>query len=708
MTTSTPTRPWLTWPKSRKWAIIGLMLFWIFAVLVPFYVVQKPFTLNGLGLLTNSSQNYTFSANALLHTIGNLFVALCLWLINLGVGLWFVQWIRVPINDSLERITLAVGLGFGGIGLLMLGLGLVGLLSFPVIAGFVALLLILTLKQTMSTWQKVQLNRLPTMPTLYIRLTLVLGLTIALLPATDWDGLFYHLTGPKLYLEAGRIVSGIDIPHLNFPSLFEMHFLMALIVSGPVTAKLLHFIFVLHLMGLVFLIAQQLLHLKDGWWAILFLLSMPMVLTLAGWAYNDLALAFYQVGALYGLIRYQGFEKFEEQTGSAARWHHGWLILSAIFCGLAMSLKYTSFVAPVSIVLLLLWGHWKARTSLLEMVKPLLVFAIVALAVASPWYIKNFIFTGNPVYPFVFSGQYWDAFRTAAYSSSGTGIGFNLLGWVALPYQLTLGVWDANYIDGRTGPLFLVFLPLLLFYGLLGVRRINPTPLNYLLFFALAQYLFWMLGVVWSRGLWQSRLLLPAFVAVAPALAWILQDLRYLNLPQFSLQRFLKLMIALVLILGLVDQLTSDQFRAGWLHYQPWQYLTGTETEDQFLRRRLGHYALAMKAINDTLPDEAVVTFLWEPRSFYCQVDCRPDSILDEFGHLQYLHGNDPKAITQALQDKGITHILVHRLGYNHLLEDEATPPELRPNAPLWEALEADHLDLIFDIDGSYQGYRLP
>jgi hypothetical protein len=102
-----------------------------------------------------------------------------------------------------------------------------------------------------------------------------------------------------------------------------------------------------------------------------------------------------------------------------------------------------------------------------------------------------------------------------------------------------------------------------------------------------------------------------------------------------------------------------------------------------------------------------VVVFLWEPRSFYCQRDCRPDSILDEFGHLEYLHGPNAAAIAQAWHNQGITHILVHRLGYNFLLGDPTTTPEVRPNAALLQALEADYFEPVIDLGGAYQVYRL-
>ena len=702
-----------------KWGLIALFILWLFLIIGVFYVVQKPLSLAVLPSLAGGSP-FAFSGPAIGNTLLNLLVGLWLWLLSFGVGLWLYRrlGLTAPQTEdpaSLETIIFSTGLGCGALGLIVLGLGLAGFLTQPVLYGVTITLSLVVASQTINYLRKIRLRPPSLLVSLYLLLTVGLALTIALLPPTDWDGLFYHLTGPKLFLEAGAIIPGIDIPHLNFPSLFEMLFTLGLALRGEITAKLFHFLFSLQLAGLVYTIARRPLGLENGWLAVLFLLSMPMVLTLAGWAYNDLALAFYQVAAVYAALQWYKL-KFDDHQAEDQPTHpvaNRWLILSGLFCGLAMSLKYTSFVAPVTVAGLLLWWQNQKRLPILQILKPLLVFGIAATLVALPWYLKNWFFTGNPVYPFVFDGLYWDDYRKAAYAGAGSGIGFALLDWLTLPFYLTLGLNDANYIDGRTGPLFLAFLPLVLAYSLFRYRRPLPKALQALLIFALAQYLFWMLGVIWSSALWQSRLLLPALVALCPVLAWILNDLRHLTHPQFSLYHFLTLMIGLVLLLGLVDQVfsgdhrVSEAQRSGWVFYKPLHHLAGTETQAAYLQRRLGVHYAAMSEVNARFPEEAVVAFLWEPRSYYCRPDCRPDSILDKYGHLQYLYGHDATAIVRAWRQQGVTHILVHRLGLNFLLGDEGVTSELRPDPEILTELEMNHFELIFDVAGAYQGYRL-
>jgi hypothetical protein len=249
--------------------------------------------------------------------------------------------------------------------------------------------------------------------------------------------------------------------------------------------------------------------------------------------------------------------------------------------------------------------------------------------------------------------------------------------------------------------LFLIFLPLLVIYGLIIRQHKRPAALGALLFFALAQILFWAVGAMVSAALFQSRLLLPALVALCPALSWLLEDLAHLDHPRFSLQRLIYLVIGLVLLVGLLIQIVN------WLPHQPWGYLMGSETEQENLRRRLGAHYVAMESINNETPEDAVITFLWEPRSYYCQRDCRPDSILDTFGHLQYRFA-DANGMAQQLHDAGVGYVLLHEKGLEFVLEANSPTdqPLLEPEVLL--DLRNNHLEQIASIkEGWYTLYRV-
>lgn len=633
----------------KKWLLIALFILWFFFIVGSFFVVHKPFSpLVVAQLATINWQPIGFQLSAIVDVLFNLLFALWFLFVATGVGALLWQWLmKTAVSPTtLEHLIFSAGIGAGLIGLLVLLLGLLGLLGNVALSLFAIGLTVVALAGFQHLPKRFNGKR-PSRPIkLYLTIALFFTITLAFLPPTNWDGLFYHLKGPKLYLEAGRIYGGINIPHLSFPSLFQMNFLLAMGLRSDIAAQLIHLLFVPLLAGLVYAMATRILGLDDGWVAVLLLITMPMVLILAPVSYNDLALAFYSVGALYAFLRWQQTEA------------RPWIILAGLFAGFAMSLKYTSFMTPLFIGLALLWEirhQWRKR------LPEVLLYGGTAWLVALPWYIKNFFFTGNPFYPFVFDGLYWDSYRSAAYSEAGTGLGWDIVALLRLPYDMTLAIQDASQ-DGLAGPFFLGFLPLLLFYVFTRVGKRPLRPMRLILLYVLANYIVWLFGVVSSQALWQVRLFLPGLVALCAPIAWAYDAIREWDHPQFSLRNFMNLALGFVLSMLLLSQFW------GWLTAQPWAYLTGAESREEYLLRTLGTHYAAMDGLNEMLPEDGVVLFLWEPRSYYCDLDCRPDSILDEWGHLVYLHNRAPD-IAQALRADGVTHLLIWRTGLDFVIE---------------------------------------
>jgi hypothetical protein len=134
-------------------------------------------------------------------------------------------------------------------------------------------------------------------------------------------------------------------------------------------------------------------------------------------------------------------------------------------------------------------------------------------------------------------------------------------------------------------------------------------------------------------------------------------------------------------------------------------YLTGGETRAEYLTRRLGAYYATLEQMNQTLPAQAVVLFLWEPRSYFCQMECRPDSILDQLAHDQYVYGSAEK-IVAAWKKTGVTHVLLHRQGLE-FVKSEGTEALDQAALDQLAVLEARYFEPVFDVVGAYQLYRL-
>ena len=90
--------------------------------------------------------------------------------------------------------------------------------------------------------------------------------------------------------------------------------------------------------------------------------------------------------------------------------------IAGLFAGAAAGMKYTGAAAAVVLALVaayLLRGRLRPRH--------LFVFAVPAVAVALPWYVKNTIQTGNPVYPLFFGAVNEEATRDSRTCSPHTG-----------------------------------------------------------------------------------------------------------------------------------------------------------------------------------------------------------------------------------------------------------------------------------------------
>ena len=402
----------------------------------------------------------------------------------------FIGWgaIRRLSNlERAERLVLQLGFGLGAIALALLALGMVGVTSQLLLWLLVLLPLPLSLYRLYRDAGEL---RRPSTRALVIFVVLVLLLILirALSPPTAWDSLVYHLTGPKLYQEAGRIHHDIDLAYLGFPKAGSMIYLLGLQLVGPGLAQLLHLTF----FGMTLVLTPGLVRQSApgrGWLSIAILVAVPSAALLAGWAYVEWIAAF---GALasYTLIRASDSGKVDRA-----------LILAAFFAALALNSKYTAIwiVFGLSLVVLLR-GRSLRRWG---------AFLFGAALLVAPFLLSNLLLTGNPVYPFVFEGVFWDSHRAFWYSRVGTGLGFS--GLATAPWEATIWGLEGGYYEGHAtvGPLLLALIPLVTLRLLLD-RSARQGSVRDLVVIAGAAYLGWIAQLSFSILLVQSRLLFPA------------------------------------------------------------------------------------------------------------------------------------------------------------------------------------------------------
>jgi hypothetical protein len=622
----------------------------------------------------------------------------------LSTGVWIgLTWLGAALGRRIAgglladetpavRIALEAGLGLGLLALLTLGLGLVGLLRSAVAWGAILVLALLVRRDLRASLADLRAavrgqESLLAWPTdgfrrwlaVYVGASLLLAFLVALAPPTGWDALVYHLTGPRLFMEAGRVSHQVDLPYLGFPQLGEMGFTLGMLLLGDGVASLLHFGYGLLSVIITAALARRAFGQAVAWPAVALLLSVPSLVWLMSRAYVDVTLLFYATAAFYAFTRWR-----ELRAEGEAERGIKWLRLMGVFCGLGAGVKYTALVIPAALGLSLLWTS--RHDGLRAVVERIVQFGAITAVIALPWLVENWLNTGNPFYPFFLPGVYWDAWRAWWYDRPGTGLAATAP-WRLLiaPLEATvLGTEGGEPYDATIGPLLLALTPLLVVVWP-GLEREERAVAGHML---LAR----------SALLVQTRLLLPIFGVVAVLSAVSLDRLTILRRPQLAVDWIARAVVSLTLALLLFSNLTT------FLQVSPAPVVLGLEGREDYLARRLGTYQLAIRAVNGLPPDSRVV-FLWEPRSYACQVDCWPDALLDRFLHLTYLHPN-ADAIARAWAEARVTHVLLYRRGMEAIIEDGFDPITSRDLA-IMDDLQTHYLSPVGEWGDAYVLYEL-
>lgn len=240
----------------------------------------------------------------------------------------------------------------------------------------------------------------------FVTLYFVFEICLSHLPPVARDELIYHLEIPKVWLKSGGAVLFKDNIYAYFPQLCENYFLLALGTVGVAGAKLFH----LASGGLLALAIFAYLHRKSvGYtaiWGVLLFLSIPSVMVVMSWAYVDLTFALFAFIAFLCLCEFINTHAWR------------WIYLAGVMLGGACCVKYTG------IQLTLLMGvvvAFHSRKRFQTALKAFAFLVLIAFGLSIPYFIRNYLVTGWPLYPFellnlpINPELNWDSTRSGLY-----------------------------------------------------------------------------------------------------------------------------------------------------------------------------------------------------------------------------------------------------------------------------------------------------
>jgi hypothetical protein len=603
--------------------------------------------------------------------------------VAVGLGRPILYWADVPCVSPGEKGLFSFGLGLGVLGLAVFFLACAGFLRPGVIWGVWGICAVCGL----AGWLRGKALRPggPSRPSTcwfdrlvwgVLGLFLVLGLLLVLTPAIGKDALIYHLAVPKLLLKGQGFyfIEGNIFAH--YPLGQEMLYVLAMVLQGEILAKCLHFVMTLailfgmwqfgrdHVPGLAFVPV-----------ALLVFYTVPSVFSVSHMAYNDLAVTFQIFMALYAFVRW-------DATGKK-----GWLTVCGVFAGLAMSTKYTALFVPFMALLGILWNARRRKATWREALRDLMVFALPAVAIGSPFYVKNWLITGNPFYPFlygIFGGQGLDPEQSRLYDLFvwSLGMGRQWIDLLVLPWNVSVHAeMSSPRFDGILGPVFLVTLPFAI------ALRKTPTQMKILMVFALLTFLFW------ASSAQQIRYLIPILPPLALVISYVLSRYR---------QRKVAFAVLAALVAGSLG-FSAYHVIQDFRKIDPLRIIAGQEDRHAFVGRMIPSYEM-YRTVNETLPEDAKVFLVFMKNYGYlCDRPCYSDSMFEAYTLKKILSGaRSGEDVSLALREKGFTH-LMYDDGY---VTGEMSTLSSEDKA-LFSDFLAGHAELLKIGQGKYYLFRI-
>ena len=338
----------------------------------------------------------------------DIFLALCLALIAIALGRRLFALFHFKFASFAEEAVFSFALGLGVLAYVIFLIGTLGWLYQWVFYGLVALLVLVLHRELLSTAKSMRPRSLR--PSLegysvvtlalagLLLFTLLLNLIGTFAPTTEADSLAYHFALPKQFIREHGIIYIPDW-YANTPLSQHMLYTLGMGLRHDTLPALINYLGGLALVMSVLLFCRKYLSLQIGLLAALLLYTMPQLTYMTGSGIVESGLT------LYTFLAFWAFYEWLRDRDIR------WLIIIGMFVGFAIGTKYyglISLVAFSSVVGLYLILSRGIATR--EIVKTLVILCSIAAIVGSPWYIRNAINTGNPVYPAlygVFGGRDW-------------------------------------------------------------------------------------------------------------------------------------------------------------------------------------------------------------------------------------------------------------------------------------------------------------
>lgn len=476
---------------------------------------------------------------------------------------------------------------------------------------------------------------------------------LACVPPVSRDALTHHLAVPKLYLQHGGI---FEIPYLEFsyyPMNLDLLYMVPLALGNDIIPKFLHFLFALLTAWLIFTYLRKRLNRSYGLVGCLVFLSIPVIVKLSITVYVDLGLIFFTTASMMMLFRW-----IEDKCRLR------FLLMAAISCGLAVGTKYNGLISLflLSAFIPILYSRSATvKTSAMSGLQYGVIFIVISVAVASPWLIRNYIWTHNPLFPL-----FDTLFNPDNQNISTGGIGIFLLRHLIydetplqillVPIRIFFEGQDNSpqYFDGKLNP-FLLILPLLAFISSKHSAIVHLEKKAMLSFCIL--FLLFALFQVDMRIRYIAPMIPFLAILSTFGLHSMVTSAQQHNQPLIKRSKYILPLLLFLAMLSYNGRYLVEQFRI----VQPGTYLKGEVSREDYITNFRPEYPVIQYANIQLQGDSKVLCLFMGKRGYYMDFEHVFDVPLAKNSRFNTLVStiSTPEELHIALHKTQFTHLFV-------------------------------------------------
>ena len=546
-----------------------------------------------------------------------------------GWGGSILRFFRFRFSRRSEAFVVESLIGLGVMGNVLLLFGLVGLFYRAMLWAVLGMGIVFSLRGNIRIESALNLKRWLVKQDLFCWNSIGLGGLIVLcsivrlnVPATTADEISYHLYLPKVFLMRHAVFYWPYHVNSGFPQLVELLYSFGVSLSSIVAIKGVHFLFGILTSMCLYSFSKLLFKEIQGWQASLLFLTVPVVNHQIAIANNDLPLAAFILSSYVALFHW--IQSKERR----------WLVLAGVLSGFAMGVKYLAIFSLAIQGILVVIDSCLARRRVPEILWDCATFGFSILATSGIWYLRSYLATGNPVYPYLtnlFRGKGLEA----PLQLEGKGFGKGLAALALLPWRATFYPLAFGGTSNQWGPLFLGFIP-----WVLVVRR-NEKTWSYVLGITTLTF------ILWFYTKQNLRFLLPALPFCCLIVAVVLLSLRQEGKwVAFVSKLFFSGFI--LLHLGIAVFQLRDVYRVA----------LGFENSREYLIRTVPGYVVS-EFLNETRPGKKLKVLSQEHRAYYFDGEVVRERAYRRLTQYDTIYVGRGKEFLERLSDEGFTHLLI-------------------------------------------------